>query len=229
MRKIVQKELAGQQAGTPVIVYVVAERRARGLGGRLDLAGRRRARDGARDEHRLLDADHGRRLEHRQRPAPEDHQRRGRLAARSREDPRPQRRLGRQGRPGRVEPHRGRGAEDERDRPDLAEPAGAPEPDRRTARPSRCRPHAAHGGRRDHRHEPRLPHQVPLDAARPEPRSRCSSSPASPGSGSRSSIPASSCPARSARSRCCSRSSASRSCRSRGPASRSSCSARRCS
>ena len=48
--------------------------------------------------------------------------------------------------------------------------------------------------------------------------SRCSSSPASRGSASRSSTPASSCPVRSARSRCCPRSSASRCCRSRGRA-----------
>ena len=57
MRKIVQKELSLK---IPVIVYVVAGRGARGIGRRLDLRGGGRARDGAGDEHRLVDADPGR-------------------------------------------------------------------------------------------------------------------------------------------------------------------------
>ena len=83
MRKIVQRELSLK---IPVIVYVSPERRARGVGRRLDLRGRRRARDGAGDEHRLVDADQRQRHEHRQRPAAQGGQRRGRLAARARED-----------------------------------------------------------------------------------------------------------------------------------------------
>ena len=63
-----------------------AERRARRVGRRLDLPGGRRARDGAGDEHRLVDADQRQRHEHRQRPAPQGRERRGRVAARARED-----------------------------------------------------------------------------------------------------------------------------------------------
>ena len=54
MRKIVQKELSLK---IPVIVYVAPERSAGRIGGRVDRPGGRRARDGAADEHRLVDAD----------------------------------------------------------------------------------------------------------------------------------------------------------------------------
>ena len=77
MRKIVKKELASK---IPVIVYVVARRRARRLGRRLDRPGGRHPRDGAADEHRLVDADQRRRREHPERPAPQGRQRRGRVA-----------------------------------------------------------------------------------------------------------------------------------------------------
>ena len=54
MRKIVQKELALEDPGDRLRR---ARRRARRLGRRLDRPGGRRARDGAGDEHRLVDAD----------------------------------------------------------------------------------------------------------------------------------------------------------------------------
>ena len=54
MRKIVARELVAEDPGDRLRR---AARRARRLGRRLDLAGRRRARDGAADEHRLVDAD----------------------------------------------------------------------------------------------------------------------------------------------------------------------------
>ena len=44
-------------------------------------------------------------------------------------------------------------------------------------------PQAAHDERRDRRDEPGLPHALPHDAPRPEPRSRCSSSPGIAGIG----------------------------------------------
>ena len=54
MRKIYTTELAVEAPGDRLRL---ARRRPRSLGRRLDRAGRRRARDGADDEHRLLDAD----------------------------------------------------------------------------------------------------------------------------------------------------------------------------
>ena len=83
MRKIVQKELQLSRAGTPVIVYVSPGGARAASAGVWISAGGRRARDGAGDEHRLLDADLGHRGEPRQRPAAEGHQRRGRVAPRA--------------------------------------------------------------------------------------------------------------------------------------------------
>ncbi len=58
MRKIVKDELASK---VPVIVYVSPDGVASRLGRRLDRPGGRHPRDGAADEHRLVDADLARR------------------------------------------------------------------------------------------------------------------------------------------------------------------------
>ncbi len=99
----------------------LARRRARRVRRRLDRRGGRRARDGADDEHRLVDADRLERREPRLRPAAQGDQRRGRLAR-----PRSPRRTSAT-RPGRrrpcagVEPDRAAGAAHARDRPDRAD------------------------------------------------------------------------------------------------------------
>ena len=100
-----------------MIVYVSPERCPRRVGRRLDLGGRGRARDGAGDEHRLLDADRrssgsniGSDL---RRKIINDAAASLRGLATT---PRPKRRLGGQGSAGRLEPDGRRGAEAERDR-----------------------------------------------------------------------------------------------------------------
>ena len=76
----------------PVIVYVSPSGLERRLRRRRDRPGGRRPRDGAADEHRLLDADHDERHRLLQGPPPQDRQRRRRLHRRARARARPQRR-----------------------------------------------------------------------------------------------------------------------------------------
>ena len=68
MRKIYQKELASK---IPVIVYVSPDGARAASAGVWIGRGGGRARDGAADEHRLVDADRRRRREHPERPAPQ--------------------------------------------------------------------------------------------------------------------------------------------------------------
>ncbi len=110
-------------------------RRAVGLERRLrrrrDHDGVRPRRDGAADEHRLVDADLAERRGHLEGPAPEDRQRRRRLRRRARARARPQRRRGPEDGHGRVELRRARGEADRSRRGDRADPSCAAERDRR--------------------------------------------------------------------------------------------------
>ena len=202
MRKIVQKELQLSAAGTPVIVYVSPRRRARGVG---RASGSPQAADvlamapetnigsstpidgsGANigsDLRRKIINDAAASL----RGLAKTH---GRNAA-----------WAEQGRPGRLEPHRRGGPEDERDRHDRADPAGAPRQDRRLDDRARSTSSCTPPAPTIDETKPGLPHALPLDAHSTRTSCRCSSCSGSSGSGSRSSIPGSSCRARSARSR----------------------------
>ena len=150
----------------------------------------------------------------------------------AREEPRAQRRLGRQGRPRGVEPHRGRGAEDERDRHDRARPCRRCSTkvdgcdDRCRSGTSSCTPPAP----RSTTSKPGFLTRFLDDAARPEPDLAALPRRESPGSAFEIFHPGVVLPgALGARLAARSRSSASRSCRSPGRASCSSCSASRCS
>ena len=94
MRAIVKGILA---AKIPVIVYVAPSGRQRRLRRRRHRHVRRRARDGAADEHRLLDPDLDRRRGHLEGPAAQGRERRGRVHRRARPRARPQRRRSRGG------------------------------------------------------------------------------------------------------------------------------------
>ena len=151
-----------------------ARGRARGVGRRVDRRGGRRPRDGAEDEHRLVDADQRRRRGHPEGPAAQGRERRGRVAARAREEPRPQRAVGRRRRAQGVEPDGRGGAEGERDRRGRPHAARAAEAARGLqdraeglrARPrgrrDRGRPHVAleadprRADRPEHHHDPAL-------------------------------------------------------------------------
>ena len=89
MREIVKTILALDDPGRRLRR---ARRRERRLRRRRDRPGGRRARDGAADEHRLVDADLDERRGHLGGPAPQGRQRRGRLRRRARPRARPQRR-----------------------------------------------------------------------------------------------------------------------------------------
>ena len=106
MRKIVKAILA---APVPVVVYV-APRVERRLRRRRDRPGRRRAGDGAADEHRLVDTDLGVRRGRLERPAQEGDQRRRRLRRRAGAGARSQRRSRRGDGAGRRELRGARGA-----------------------------------------------------------------------------------------------------------------------
>ena len=142
-----------------------AGRRACGVGRSLDLASRRRARDGAADQHRVVDSNQRQRREHRQRSAPQGRERRRGIAARARAGTRPKREVGgRRGAEG-IQPHRRGGAAAERDRRDRTDASRAVEEDRRPRDDTEAL-HAAHGERRDRGRASGLPHPVPLDADR---------------------------------------------------------------
>ena len=115
MRKIVQSELASKDAGRRLRL---AAGRAGGVGGRLDRPGRRRARDGAEHEHRLVDADQrsAARTSAATSGARSINDAAASLRALARSHGR-NARLGRPRRPRGVEPRRRRGAEAERHRP----------------------------------------------------------------------------------------------------------------
>ena len=143
MRAIVKGILA---ANVPVVVYVAPSGLERRLGRRGDRDGRRRARDGAADEHRLLDADHD--------------GRRGLLQGSPAQDR--QRRVGVHRRAGaRERAERGRGSEDGDRGVESRRPrGGAPERGRRPRRrlrlalPPDRRHRAADQARADDRHAP---------------------------------------------------------------------------
>ena len=118
MKTIYQAELASK---IPVIVYVSPAGARAASAGSLGRGSRRRARHVADLEHRLLDADRLERPEPRLRPAPQDDQRRRRRTDGARGDSSPQHGVADEGRARRVEPHRGAGAEDARDRLRRAE------------------------------------------------------------------------------------------------------------
>ena len=214
MRKIVQKELSLK---IPVLVYVVAERRAGGIGRRLDLAGRRPARDGARRRtsarrrrSRATATNIGSDL---RRKVVNDAAASLRGLAKS---PRPQRRLGRRGRPPCVEPD-GRRRRCGMNVIDVIAPTlpALLQQDRRPHdRPAP--PHAAHRRRADRRRAPGLLHALPVDADRPE--HRLAALPRGPRRARVRALPsrASSSREPSARSAWCARCSASRCCRCRG-------------
>ena len=182
MRKIVEKELGLR---IPVIVYI-APAGARGASCRsVGLPGGRRAGDGARNRTSA------------RRPRSNRAARTSVAISRRKEindsaaslrglgaDPRTQRGLGGCALFGGLKSHRHRGAEDERDRPDRAEPSLAAQsnqwPSDACGEPQL---HAAHGGRHDHRFEPGILHSLPLGADRPDDHQLCSSWPESPGVG----------------------------------------------
>ncbi len=125
MKTIYNAEL---NAKLPVIVYVSPERFARRVCGRVGVGGRGRARNGADDEHRLVDADRLERGQPRLRPAAQGDQRLGRVTDRARGDASPQHDLAGEGGARRLQPHGAAGAEDARHRPDRADAARAAQP-----------------------------------------------------------------------------------------------------
>ncbi len=111
MRKIVQKELSLRDTGDRLRL---SEGRTRRVRRRLDLGSRRPARDGFRDQHRLVHPDQRKRRQHRFRPEAQGDQRRGGVAAIAGAQPRPQRAVGGPRRTQGLEPDRDRGVEAER-------------------------------------------------------------------------------------------------------------------
>ena len=103
----------------------VARRRAGRVCRRLDLGGGGRARDGADDEHRLVDADRLERREPRLRPAAQGDQRCGRLAHRACRGAQAQHDVAGAGGEEGVEPHSAASAAHARDRLHRADAAGA--------------------------------------------------------------------------------------------------------
>ena len=101
MRDIYKRML---ESPLPIIVYVSPDGARAASAGVWIVPGGRRRRHGPADEHRLLDADLGRRRGHPGRPAPQGRQRRRRLPPGARGDSRSQRRVGRAGGPPGVEP-----------------------------------------------------------------------------------------------------------------------------
>ena len=166
MKTIYTAEL---NAKLPVIVYVSPDGARAASAGVWISAGRRRARDGADDEHRLVDADRLERPEPRLRPAAQGDQRRGRVADRARRRASPQHDVAGARRAQGVEPHRRTGAAHARDRPRRAEPARAARQARRLpdeGRRASVRP--APRGRADRLREAGLLHAAAELADRPE-------------------------------------------------------------
>ena len=214
MRKIVQKELAGERGRDARDRLRRRRRRAGGVGGRLDLAGGRPARDGARartsarrrrstasgsnigsDLRRKIVNDAAASL----RGLASTHGRNAAWADKA----------------VRVASNLTAAEALKMNVIDTIAPSLPALLDKvdgwKTVPPGHIAPHDE---RRDRRDEPRLPDPASSRRSSTRTCSRCSSSPGSSGSGSRSSTRASCCPARSARSRSSSRSSGSRSCRS---------------
>ncbi len=148
----------------------LARRSARGVCRCLDRASGRRARDGADDEHRLVDADRLERAEPRLRSETQGDQRLRGVAHRARCDAQAQHDLAGARRAQGVEPHRPGSAAHERGRPDRAQPAGAARQARRLPHEGPATSvHAASRGRAHRLREPGLPHAVAEHAHRPEP------------------------------------------------------------
>ena len=189
MRKIVQRELS---PSIPVIVYVSPNGARAASAGVWISAGGRCARDGAGDQHRLVDADHAKRREHRVGPAAQGRERRRRVAARrsrrataaTRSGPtRAVRKASNLTAPEALQMHV----------IDLIAPAlpALLNDDRRPRRPCRAHftLHTANAAIVDV--HPGFFTRFLVDADRPEHRRRCCSSPGSPGSVSSSSTRAS--------------------------------------